>query len=236
MDAEREADLIDVNRAIITCVRGGMKMSRATLYRRMADSGFPEPVAFRWPKRFWSKAAVEAWLSDQQTIRKIRTLDERSMRIWISVNIKSGMGQSATERERQRLFALWAHGDWSHIPGRLATIAGCHVAAEQYLFTVGVETPKCLAVCAMLAPFACLHATTSDGFAAFGLPRLSFPRCVIPVAVSDARAASRPASQRDFYFHSLHIGDLGENCEDQFPDSTPDLPQPNHIRCDAFLE
>ena len=51
---------------------------------------------------------------------------------------------------------------------------------------------NCFAVAVMLALFSMRHARTAEASPLVGLPRLSLPLCVLPVAAREALATSLP--------------------------------------------
>jgi predicted DNA-binding transcriptional regulator AlpA len=66
-----DSDLLGINQ---TCVLAGM--SRATLYRRMADEHFPFPSPDNEGGRLrWSKESVKAWLLLHERIARNRVPD-----------------------------------------------------------------------------------------------------------------------------------------------------------------
>ena len=55
-----------------------------------------------------------------------------------------------------------------------------------YRFTVEFDSPKCSAVCGMLALFTIRHARTAEAFALAGLPRLALSLRVLLIGTGDA--------------------------------------------------
>ena len=97
----------------------------------------------------------------------------------------------------------------------------------------------------MLASLAARQAATAGPSCDFGLPRLSLPLCVFPVASSDALAAARPAAVRSAIFRRSisascaknrqdkvrHVA--GENADAMHVEDDPGVDQPTDGRLDV---
>jgi hypothetical protein len=89
-------------------------MSRASLYRRIADAGFPKPVAFTGTKKLWSRREVEAWAEleswaalNHHMVPSVAAMTEREAVQWAAMN--SGFQASPAKRKAtsDALMSIW---------------------------------------------------------------------------------------------------------------------------------